>query len=177
MSSELRIAISGKSGCGNTTVSRQVANTLGLRVINYTFKDLARERGISFESLCALAERDTQYDLYLDRRQVELAREDGFVLGSRLAVWLLRGSAFCVYLKVRPEIRAARIARREGMPLETALADTAARDKRDHDRYRNLYGWDIDRYEFVDLVVDAESLDQNGVTAAIVEAVRRKPAG
>jgi len=44
---DIRIAISGKSGCGNSTVSRIVATRLGLRVVNYTFKDLARDRGMS----------------------------------------------------------------------------------------------------------------------------------
>jgi len=173
MSNEPRIAISGKSGCGNTTASRLVAQLLGLRVINYTFKDMAKDRGLSFDALCVLAEKDTQYDLYLDRRQVELTREGGCVLGSRLAIWLLKGSAFCVYLKASPEVRAGRIALREGFPLETAMERTKARDQRDHDRYWKLYGWDVDEYGFVDLVVDAERLDQVGVASTIVDAVRK----
>ena len=80
----LRIAISGKSGCGNTTVSRLVAAQLGLRVVNYTFKDLAREKGVTFEDICVLAETDPQYDLTIDRMQVKLAEEGPCVLGSRL---------------------------------------------------------------------------------------------
>ena len=84
----LRVAISGKSGCGNTTVSRLVAARLGLRVVNYTFKDLARERGLTFEEICILAETDQQYDRTIDRIQVQLAQEGGCVLGSRLAIWL-----------------------------------------------------------------------------------------
>lgn len=175
MSNDPRIAISGKSGCGNTSASRRVAQILGLRVINYTFKDMARERGLTFDALCALAERDTQFDLFLDRRQVELAREGGCVLGSRLAIWLLKESAFRVYLRASPEVRAARIARRDGFDLATALAKTEARDRRDHDRYRKLYGWDVDEYGFVDLVVDAETLDQEGVASAIVDAVHGRP--
>ena len=59
---DLRIAISGKSGCGNTTVSRLVASRLGLRVVNYTFKDLARDKGMSFTELIHKAEDDPQYD-------------------------------------------------------------------------------------------------------------------
>ena len=85
---DLRIAISGKSGCGNTTVSRLVAARLGLRVVNYTFKDLARDRGMTFEEVCRLAETDPQYDLTIDRMQVQLADQGGCVLGSRLAIWL-----------------------------------------------------------------------------------------
>ena len=45
----LVITISGKSGCGNSTVSRIVSERLGLRLINFTLRDVARERGIPFE--------------------------------------------------------------------------------------------------------------------------------
>lgn len=113
-SSDLRIAISGKSGCGNSTVSRLVAEKLGLRVINYTFKNLARDSGMSFEELALKAETDPQYDLTIDRMQVDLARMGGCVLGSRLAIWLLRDTALTVYLMASLDVRAARIARREG---------------------------------------------------------------
>jgi cytidylate kinase len=44
---ELRIAISGKSGCGNTTVSTLLAKTLGIKLINYTFRQLAEEKGMT----------------------------------------------------------------------------------------------------------------------------------
>jgi cytidylate kinase len=164
----LRIAISGKSGCGNSTVSRLVAAQLGLRVVNYTFKDLARDRGMSFEEICRRAEEDPQYDRTIDRMQVSLAEAGGCVLGSRLAIWLLRETAFTVYLRASPEVRAERIARREGRDLATALRETNERDRRDHDRYARLYGYDVDRWDFVALVVDAESLSQEEVAREIV---------
>jgi cytidylate kinase len=153
-SNDLRIAISGKSGCGNSTVSRIVAARLGMRLVNYTFKDLARDRGLSFEEVCRLAESDPEY----------------CVLGSRLAIWLLRDTALTVYLEAGLEARAARIARREGIPLPAALAETAERDRRDHDRYLRLYGYDVDTYRFADLLIDAETLDQEAVASLIVES-------
>jgi len=165
----LRVAISGKSGCGNTTVSRLVAERLGLRMVNYTFKDLAREKGITFEEICVLAETDQQYDRTIDRVQVKLAQEGGCVLGSRLAIWLLRDIAFTVYLHAPLEVRAARIARREGKELAKALRETEARDKRDHDRYARLYRYDVNDYRFAALVVDAEALGQDEVAREIVE--------
>ncbi len=33
----MKIALSGKSGCGNTTVSGMIAKHYGLEFINYTF--------------------------------------------------------------------------------------------------------------------------------------------
>ena len=165
----LRVAISGKSGCGNTTVSRLVAQRLGFRVVNYTFKDLARDRGVSFEEICILAETDPQYDLTIDRMQVKLAHEGECVLGSRLAIWLLRDTAFTVYLHAPLEVRAGRIARREGKDLAKAMHETEARDKRDHDRYSRLYGYDVNNYAFAALVVDADALGQDEVAREIVE--------
>ena len=165
----LRIAISGKSGCGNSTVSRLVAEQLGLRVVNFTFKNLARDRGMTFEEVSILAESDPQFDLTIDRMQVQLAEEGGCVLGSRLAIWLLRDSAFTVYLHAPLEVRAARIGKREGKDLATARAETEARDKRDHDRYARLYGYDVDAYQFAALIVDAEHLNQEEVARQIVE--------
>lgn len=171
----LRIAISGKSGCGNTTVSRIVAAKLGLRVVNYTFKDLARENGLTFEEICIRAETDPQYDLTIDRMQVKLAEEGPCVLGSRLAIWLLRDRAFTVYLDAPLAVRAGRIAKREGKDPRKALRETEERDKRDHDRYSRLYGYDVNDYSFAALVVDTESLGQDEVAREIVEHASKYP--
>jgi cytidylate kinase len=172
MSSELTIAISGKSGCGNTTVSRMLAERLGLRMINYTFHDMARERGLSFEELCQLAEQDNRYDLYLDRRQVELAADSGCVLGSRLAIWLLAGADLKVYLSASLAVRAERIAGREGLDPAQALKDIELRDQRDRNRYLRLYDIDIDRYDLADLVVDTERGGAEWVVDSILKVLR-----
>ena len=138
-------------------MSRLVAAQLGLSVVNYTFKNLARDSGKTFEEICILAETDPQYDHTIDRMQVKLAEEGGCVLGSRLAIWLLRDTAFTVYLRAPLEVRAGRIAVRESKPAAEALRETETRDRRDHDRYARLYGYDVDAYDFAALIVDAET--------------------
>jgi cytidylate kinase len=171
MSSDRGVAISGKSGCGNSTVSRLVADRLGLPMINYTFKDLARDNGMSFEEVCRKAEEGPEFDYLIDRMQVEMAEKGPCVLGSRLAIWLLRDSAFTVYLDAPPEIRAARISMREGTPRGVSLEKMLERDKRDHDRYLRLYDWDVDDFSFARLVIDTGSLDPQAVADRIVKAV------
>lgn len=174
MSSELRIAVSSKSGCGNSTVSRIVSERLKIRLVNFTFHDMARERGVSFEEMCRLAEEDSAYDRELDRRQVELARESSCVLASRLAIWLLRDDAdITVYLTASPAVRSRRIARREGVSDETAHRETLARDARDRQRYLKLYGIDIDQYAHASLVVNTELGDQHYVADQILACVAR----
>ena len=169
MSSKPRIAISGKSGCGNSTVTRLVAEELGLRIINYTLKDMAAEKGISFDEMVELANsHPPRYDLELDRKLVEMAAAPGCVLGSRLAIWLLEDADLKVYLEAPPEVRARRIAQREGVRFEKAYRAMVRRDELDRERYRKIYRIDVDRYDFADLVLDAAAMDQHEITRAVL---------
>lgn len=166
------IAISGKSGCGNSTVSRIVAETLGLQLINYTFRALAAEKGLSLEEVLDKAQNDPGWDRLLDARQVELAGQGNCVIGSRLAMWLLPDAALRVYLKASHEARAARIHAREGGDLAAIERFTHSRDTRDRGRYMEIYGIDTDDLSPAHLVVDTERWDASGVAALVVEAYR-----
>ena len=172
---EVKIAISGKSGCGNTTVSRLVADTLGLRFINFTFRSLAEERGIALNDVLALAAKDDSVDREVDTRQVEMARESGgCVLGSRLAIWMLPEADMKVVLAARPETRAMRIQRREGGELRDIAEFTAARDKQDRERYMKIYKIDNDDYSFADLVIDTDDIVPQQIVDIIIAQVTSK---
>jgi cytidylate kinase len=172
MLSDVRIAISGKSGCGNTTVSSLVAQELGLTLINYTFRNMAQERGMEFKEFCGLAERDLSIDRMLDEKQVELASGGSCVLGSRLAIWVLKNADLKVYLKASSHVRAERIVRREGGDHGQVMADTADRDRRDRNRYLKLYGIDNDDFAFADLIIDTDRLESRAVADVIISAAR-----
>lgn len=167
------VAISGKSGCGNTTVSRILAERLGLRLINYTFRSLAEDRGMTFGHLLELAETDSSFDKAVDEKQTAMAREGDCVIGSRLALWLLPEADLSVYLFASPRVRAERIVKREGGDLSEVLAFTARRDRRDHERYLKLYGLDNDDWASADLTINTESFEPEAI-AAIIETAYRK---
>ncbi len=152
------VAISGKSGCGNSTVSKLLSERLGVRLINYTFRTMATDKGISFEEMLRLAneEPDYSYDRELDAKQVELAHEGDCVIGSRLAIWLLPDATLRVYLASSLEVRAGRIHEREGADLADKLAFTKERDESDHERYLKIYGIDNDDLSDADLVINTE---------------------
>ena len=170
----IKIAISGKSGCGNTTTSGKVAEQLNLRLINYTFHSIAEEKGMSFKELHDLAEKDTSWDKYLDRRQVEMASEGNCVLGSRLAIWVLKDADLKVYLRASRDVRAKRIQKREGGDGEKVMLETEDRDRRDRERYLKLYGIDNDEFLFADLVINTDELSVEQVAEIIVAAARIK---
>jgi cytidylate kinase len=170
----IRIAISGKSGCGNTTVSRLTAENLGLRFINFTFRSLAEEKGLSLQEVLTLAAQDDSWDREVDSRQVGLAREKGgCVLGSRLAIWMLPEADLKVYLRAKAMTRAGRIVKREGGSLEEVAAFTEERDRQDRERYKRIYQIDNDDYRFADLIIDTDDIDPVRIAELIINRVKK----
>ncbi len=166
------IAVSGKSGCGNTTVSGLLAERLGLRLINFTFRSLAAERGITLQRVLELAKDDPSWDREVDERQVAMAREGDCVIGSRLAIWMIPDASLSVYLHASPETRARRIWNREGGKFEEILAFTQSRDAQDTSRYSEIYGIDNNRYDFADLSINTERLGPARIVDIIEAAAR-----
>ena len=172
---DVKIAVSGKSGCGNTTVCRLLADTLGLRFINFTFRSLAKEKGLSLEEVLTLAAGDDSWDMEVDKRQIELAREEGgCVLGSRLAIWMLPDADLTIVLTARPEIRAQRIRNREGGELDKIAEFTAERDRQDHERYARIYKIDNDDYSFADMIIDTENASPEEIVKKITNELDKK---
>lgn len=166
----MKIAISGKSGCGNTTVSRLVSERLGFSFINITFRTLAEEKGMSLSEILAFAKQEDSWDRELDKRQTLMARkEKDCVVSSRLAIWMLPESDLKVYLRARAETRAGRIVKREGGTLEAVADFTHKRDVQDRERYLRLYNIDNDDYEFADMIIDTDGIDPDEIAGRIVE--------
>ena len=171
----MRIAVSGKSGCGNTTVSTKLAERLGYPMINFTFRQMAKERNMDFWDFCALANRDDNIDRELDRRQVEMAlAEENCVLGSRLAIWMLKDADFKVYLLASDIERARRITRREGGTLDERLGETRRRDFHDSERYQRIYGINNNDTSQADLVIDTEGKTPEQIVDLILDALKAK---
>jgi cytidylate kinase len=162
------IAISGKSGCGNTTISKAVAAKLNYENINYTFKQLSIKHNLTFEDMLEKSRTDDRYDKELDEEQKKQASIGRCVLGSRLAIWLLRDQAFTVYLNVEYEKRVKNILKREGGIFSEVSEATNIRDENDHTRFLNIYNIDIDDYFFVDHIVNATNMTIQEIVDNIV---------
>ncbi len=170
----MRIAISSKSGCGNTTVTTLLSNALGYPMINFTFRQMAKERGVDFWDFCKLAETDYEIDRELDRRQVEMAmKEENCILGSRLAIWMLEKADLKVYLTASEETRANRVLKREGGIFEERYRQTVNRDKHDTNRYKIIYGIDnTNAEEIADLIIQTDDKTPNEIVQIILDKVK-----
>ena len=170
----LRVAISGRSGCGNTTVSTLLSNILGVKLINFTFRNLAQELGLTLPQVIENAKTDDSYDRTVDTRQVELARKESCVLGSRLAIWMLKEADLKVYLLASEELRASRILNREGGDLEEIKRFTAMRDAEDTKRYKALYGIDNTDYSEADIIIDTSKNLPEGIAEIILAELEKR---
>jgi len=169
------IAVSGKSGCGNTTTSALLAHRLGIQLVNYTFRNLAHDEGLEFEELRKLAEADDRWDRLVDQRQVEKANTEPSVLASRLAIWVWKEAQLKVYLDAPLDVRAQRVHKRESGSLAEKREATRLRDEADHARYLKLYGIDNDDWSFADLVIDVSVLNPDQIVDRILEHLDARP--
>lgn len=164
------IAISGKSGCGNSSVSNQLAKKYQYVFLNYTFRDYAKEHGLRFEDVHALAKQNKEIDEYIDNKQAELSQCGNCVIGSRLAIWKVQKPDIRVYLYASLPVRAKRIAARERRPFISSFCRTLIRDLRDKKRYKKYYDIDMSDYHFADLIIDTA---RNNV-AEVIDIISRK---
>ncbi len=120
------------------------------------------------------AEKDDIYDYLTDDRLMKAAAASrgGFVLGSRLSVWIAPEYDLSVWLEASPEVRAQRISKRENRLYGEVLAETIGRDRDDLARYVRLYGIDMLDHNFVDLDLNAGEMDAEEVAARIIETAR-----
>ena len=171
----MRIAISGLSGCGNTTVSNLVADKLGYENINYTFRNLSVEKGVSFADICRMAKSDDKFDFELDAKQVSIAMEhENCVLASRLSIWMLKDADFKCYIDVSLDERSRRICKREGGTFEDKKRETSERDAFDTSRYKRLYDIDNTKPEGVaDMIISGDDLSAEQIAEMIVCKVRQ----
>ncbi len=170
----MRIAISGKSGCGNTSVSTELAKRLNYNLINFTFRNLAKEKNMDFWELCELATKTDDIDKELDKRQVDMAlQHKNCVLGSRLAIWVLKEADLKVYLYASSEARVKRIFKREGGTLEEKELETSKRDESDTKRYKRIYNIDNNDTSIADLVINTDDKDIDQIVELIIDYLNK----
>ena len=157
----MRIAISGKSGCGNTTATNNVGKALGLKIVNYTFRDLASDLKVSFDELHKLALNNPIFDFLTDLTLIRQAvKNEDIVVGTRLASWMMNAD-LRIWLHAPLETRAGRINMRtseEDHSYEETLYKTLKRDKQNYLRYMRLYGIDIEDHSDFDITINTEKL-------------------
>ncbi len=136
------IAISGLTGSGKNTLGELLAKELGYRLICPTFKDLALKEGIPLMEFQKKAEKDPDIDRKFDAILKEQAAGGNCVVTTWLGAWMVDADVR-IRVFATMKTRGERIAKRDSMPLDKAIAHIKARDEGNRKRYQKLYGIDI----------------------------------
>ena len=173
------VTLSGLPGSGTTTAARAVSADLGVEWVNggALWRAMAAERGMDVAEFSRYAETHPDVDVELDQRLSDRARVGQCLLESRLAGWLATRAGtpgVRVWVTCDEELRARRVARREGVPVEVALAQNKAREASEGTRYHRLYGIDLDDLSIYDLVLDSGELTPEALAGAVGDAARAR---
>jgi len=180
------ICVCGMTGCGKSTVAKKLAEKYGFRYLSggNALKALAIEAGYkpaergwweTDEGMRFLQQRmeDSEFDKRVDERLVELAKQGNVVLDSWTMPWLLK-EGFKVWLEASPEVRARRVAGRDGIGVERASKVLKEKDERTRVIYRSLYGFDLGGdFSPFDLILDTNELGIDEVFQAVCMVVDR----
>lgn len=173
------ITISGVPGSGKTTVAKLLAERLGLPHVyaGDLYRQEAKRRGLSLEAFNALSERDHSIDRTLDAEMAARARAGNVVLEGRLAGYLAAENgleALKVWLDASDEVRARRVAQREGTDWQAVLAENRSRHGSDSKRYQAIYGYDLGDTRVYDLVLSTDDRTPDMLVDELVAAARRR---
>ena len=174
------ICISGLAGSGKSTAARRIAEHYGLRYCSggEALKEVAAEMGYKTSErgwwetdggMNFLERRleNLELDRRVDEKMLEWASEGNIVLDSWTMPWLLR-NGFKIWLEASEDVRAQRIARRDGISVEEALRLMREREGKTKEIYRRLYGFSLgEDFKPFHVILDVNNLDQEEVFKAL----------
>ncbi len=181
------IIISGMPAVGKTTVSKMVAQKLGLPILGGgdALKEMAVEEGYTpggedwwdtSEGMKFLQERkkSSGFDKEVDARLMLKTKKGNVVITSYPLPWLTE-DGLKVWLSGSVKSRVGRMAKRDRLPMTKCLSVLSVRDVENYKLYKNLYqiefGKDLKPF---DLVVDTDSIDESRVAEIILHYVKNR---
>jgi cytidylate kinase len=165
------ICICGMAGSGKSTLAKKLAEKYGLKYYSGgdALKAIALEEGYkpvergwweSPEGMRFLEKRrqDPKFDVKVDQKLLELAKQGNVVLDSWTMPWLLK-EGFKIWLEASIEKRAARVAKRDGITFEEAFKALKNKEEQTKAIYKKLYGFSLgEDFEPFNLILDTDYL-------------------
>ncbi len=181
------IIISGMPAVGKTSVSRIVAAALSIPMMGGgdVLKEMAVEEGYTpggedwwdrGEGMKFLQQRKKSpgFDKEVDARLIEKAKKGDVVITSYPVPWLT-GNGVKIWLSGSAKSRAARMSRRDSIPLAKCREILSVRDLENYKLYKKIYGIEFGRdLKPFDLVVETDSIDEARVGEIVIQYAKNR---
>ncbi len=167
----MRIAISGKSGSGKTTIGHMLADKLNYSFISggYFFRKKAEEYKMDLLTFNKYSESHPEIDYDQDSMLLDfLKKNDNIVIESRLSAYIAYTNnikALKVYLYASDDVRYKRLIERD----KTDLSFLNERYRSEILRYMKFYGIDYNNYIYYDLIIDTDKKTPEEIVNNIIE--------
>jgi len=167
------IAVWGLTGAGKNTLGKLIAEKLGYKHVCPTFKDVAKQEGVSLMEFQKMAEKDHRIDQKFDEvLKKECAKGDS-VVTTWLGPWMLDADVR-IKIYVPDEERARRIAARDKMTPEEAMEHINERDKNNLERYKAVYEIDITNEDIFDVCLNGGKFDPQQLLEISLAVIKQK---
>ena len=142
------------------------------------FREKAKEAGVPIDEFVKNCPEDMHREI--DSHMKKIAKEKNVVLDARLAGWMVPDADLKIFLTAPFETRVGRIAEshkdriaeaREGN--ETWTDEVSRREKEEIEKYKELYGIDLEDLSIYDLVLNTGKISAEDVLE-IVEVIIKK---
>ncbi len=181
------IIISGMPAVGKTTVSKMVAEELGVPTVGGgdVLKEMAVEEGYTTggedwwdkgEGMKFLKERkrSSDFDREVDARLMLKAKKGDVVITSYPLPWLSK-EGLKIWLSGSVRSRANRMAKRDHLPVSKCMKVLSVRDLENYKLYKKIYqiefGKDLKPF---DLVIDTDGIDESRVAQIVLNYVKNR---
>jgi len=168
------ICISGLVGSGKDSVANAVAEKLKFQRVRLSFKDAAKQMGITLMEYHAYVEKNLTIDKEFDKMVLKEARKADSVLSTWLGPWMVKDAALRVWLEASPKARAERISTRDNMSKAKAQKHIHDRDMHNRGRYLALYAVDVFDHSSFDLVINTEHYTVDQIADIVVAAYKSR---
>lgn len=178
------ITISGMLGSGKSTIAKMLAKKLGFSYFSTgeIQRELALKYGISITELNQLALTDPSIDREIDKIfQTKYYANKDYIVDSRLAFFFLPES---IKIKLDVDTNMAgqrifsdheRIGESPYQNVDQAIDTLKKRRSLERDRFKRVYGVDIDNPENFDLIIDTTYLTPDEACQKIINHFHLMP--
>lgn len=181
------LIFSGMAGSGKSSLARKMAEKFGLKYIagGDILKEMAEKEGYRVSGndwwetrdgieFLGKRKKDFRFDRELDKIMLQKAEEGDYALTSWAIPWL-GAKGIKIWVEASKEVRAKRIAGRDGIPYKSALKLIKTRDRENIALYRKMRGYTLGRDMGVfDLVLDANKKSIEELAGEITAFILKK---
>lgn len=173
------ICISGQPACGTSTVAKIIAEKLGLDYFSPGQYFKKQSSGKETESAITVwkTEKGSSRDFHndIDRLQLEIAEKGSVVIDGKLSIRMVKNADLKVWLKADIHKGAERVAKRDFINHESALAKLKEKEELERKNWKKIYGFDyFEQENDADLVIDNTELSAEETAQKILEFRKNK---